>query len=216
MKKEFDEFYKKYKKQILPVGLFCLAIFIIFRVILPQLTSIGDSNQIISQKTSEAETLQNTLSILTNSNADEVSSDQKLVMQALPNSKDITLIFSALSSAAAASNVELKEFSLKIGGLYGRAANIATGGVKGVPAVDVIARVEAPDGESMVLFSNELQKRLPLSEIKKIDASSNLGTFDISFYYKTSDLALLSKQDKLTPLNQADLNLLNQLRENSK
>ncbi len=212
MREMYRKYYAKYKKQIIPILLISLSFFVIFRVILPQVSAISESNQAISEKIREVETLKDTLSALSSLNEADSVSNLQTSLKALPTSKDISIIFSALSSAATSSQSELKDFSLKVGGVYGRAAKVSSGGVKGVPAVDVIARVSSPNPENLILFSKELRERLPLAEVKRIDSNNDLGTFEIGFYYKVNDLSLISRQDKVLPLSQADLNLITQLK----
>lgn len=209
---ELKRYYVKYKKQLIPTVLLSLALFIIFRVILPQVSSISESNQAISDKARSVETLKSSLSALASLGETDSASNLELSLKALPASKDIALIYSALSSAATSSQSELRDFSLKVGGVYGRAVKVSSGGVKGVPAIDVLARVSAANPSNLIVFSKELQERLPLAEVKRIDSNKDLGTFEIGFYYKTYDLSLISRQDKVLSLSQQDLNLLNQLK----
>ena len=131
----------------------------------------------------------------------------------MPTSKDITKIFGALTSAARASNTELKEFSLKVGGVFGKSDALNPPAAVGVPQISVVARVSSPDASGLISFAQKLNQRLPLSEVKKIEAIGNLGVFDIGFYYKPLDQNLISKKDKVVPLSEADRNLLNQLAE---
>lgn len=214
MKQEFFQIYIKYKNQILPITFILLSLFIAFRVILPQFSSISETYTAIESKKQELLTLNSSIKVLENTSDDQISQDLTIATDALPTSKDVTKIFGAMTSAARASNTELNEFSLKVGGVFGKA--VGQGDVAstiGVPQVSVVARVSSSDAPGLIQFAQELDKTLPLSEIKRIDTVSNLGTFEISFYYKPIDLNLVSKKDKVTPLTQADRNLLNQLAE---
>ncbi|OGH18761.1 MAG: hypothetical protein A2868_03245 [Candidatus Levybacteria bacterium RIFCSPHIGHO2_01_FULL_40_15b] len=213
MKQKLFQIYTKYKKQILPLALILLSLFIAFRVILPQFSLISETNSIIENKKQELETLNNSIRVLETTSDDAVSEDLAISTNALPTSKDVTKIFGALSSAASASNTELNEFSLKIGGVFGKEVSPADASAIGVPQVSVVAKVSSSDTSNLIQFGQKLDQTLPLSEIKQIDAVGNLGTFEIKFYYKPIDLNIVSKKDKVTPLSQADRNLLNQLAE---
>ncbi|MBI4092145.1 MAG: hypothetical protein HY427_03015 [Candidatus Levybacteria bacterium] len=213
MKRELFQIYTKYKKQILPLTLILLSLFIAFRVILPQFSSISQTNAAIESKRQELETLSNSIKVLETASDDAVSEDLTISTDALPTSKDVTKIFGALSSAASTSNTELNEFSLKIGGVFGKEVSPADTSAIGVPQVSVVAKVSSSDTSNLIQFAKRLDTTLPLSEIKQIDAVGNLGTFEINFYYKPIDLNLVSKKDKVVPLTQADRNLLNQLAE---
>ena len=212
MKEEFNRIFKKYKKQIFPIVLIGLSVFIVFRVILPQISEITSTSQKISQKKEELVTLSNSVATLSTLNDQNLTSNLKLTTTALPTSKDITKIFSALTSAASAANAELLEFSLKVGGVYGGDSDKSpTRSVIGAPHLSVVARIGADDADAIVAFAKAVNERLPLSEVKKIEANSAIGTFELDFFYKPADLNLISKQDKVSPISQADQNLINQL-----
>lgn len=208
---ELKRYYVKYKKQILPLVFLSLSFFLIFRVILPQTSAISESNQLISSKTSQIDTLQKTLSVVSSQNDSLIEEQMDTATKALPGIKNIAIIFEALTSAAAASGSELREFSLKVGGVYGRAAKV-TGFVKGVPSISVTARISGTPFD-LIKFSKEAQERLPLAEVKALDTSKDTGTFEIDFFYKPYDIAAIAKQEKVSSLTQVDLNLLTQLKE---
>lgn len=208
--KELVEIYKKYKQQILPLAFMLFSIFILFRVIIPQFSTISETNNLIISKKEELSVLNNSLKIIESADRDQVARDFGISTTALPTAKDIVKIFSALTSATAKSDTELKEFSLKIGGLYGKIIE-NTSQVIGAPDVAVVANVQSENPANFIEFARELSKTLPLSEIKKINTTGNLGVYEISFYYKPLDLTLVSKSDKVQELSQADKNLLNEL-----
>ena len=211
MKEKLSIIYVKHKRQIIPVVFIGLSFFIIFGIIIPQGSSISEANKTISAKQQEVDSLAQTLKLLSSLNENEVSSNLSTTTKALPTAKDISLIFTALTSAAAASETNIRDFSLKIGRLYGKAEEANT--TLGVPEVEVIVRVSASSSSGFVSFSNEMQKRLPLSEIKKIDTNGIDGAYELSFYYKPHDISKISSQTTVAPLSQSDLNLINQLRE---
>ena len=211
MKEKLSRIYIKYKRQIVPVVFVSLSFFIIFGIIIPQVSSISKTNKTISEEQQKVDSLSQTLRLLSALNENEVSSNLSTTTKALPTTKDISLIFTALTSAAGASGTNIRDFSLKIGGLYGKVEE--TGATRGVPSIEVIVRASAPSSSSFVNFSKEIQKKLPLSEIEKIDISGFDGTYELNFYYKPHDISQISGQTSVAPLSQSDLNLINQLRE---
>src|SRR3990167_1321002 len=211
MKQKLSQIYTKYKNQILQAFFVFLSLFIVFRVILPQISVISEAGHTIEAKREELETLTNSIRVIENTNDDAISQDLAISTDALPTSKDIVKIFSALTSAARASNTELREFSLVVGRVFGKTDLDSQSSAIGVPELSVVAREVSPDASDLIQFAQKLNQTLPLAEIKKIDAGNNLGTFNINFYYKPLDLSLISKNDKVLPLSQADRNLLNQL-----
>ncbi|HVZ66886.1 MAG TPA: hypothetical protein VG917_01360 [Patescibacteria group bacterium] len=211
--KELQPYYLKYKNFILPTVFIMLSFFILFRVIMPQITSIASANQDIESKSTDVQTLQSSLSALSNADESAINDDLDTVVKALPVSKNITQIFEALSSAAGASSVDLKEYSLKVGGIYGRAEKVAQTSVKGVPSVDVEVKVGGASPRQIVDFTKQIQQRLPLSEVTQINSNGNNASLIISFFYKPLDLTLVSRQDNVTGVNQNDQTVINQLKD---
>lgn len=212
MKKDLKQSYVKYKKQLTPIIFLALSLFIIFGVIVPQLSAVSESSRQIQNNAKDVEELKKTLSVVASQNEADLTSDLSTSLKALPHSKDITLIFGALSSSAASSQIQLREFSLEVGGLFG-GAQASSVNIKGSPSVNVIARVSAGNPFILIKFSNEIQKRLPLAQVTQIDANEALATFNISFYYKPLDLTLISREPNAAPLTQADSDLINKLKE---
>ncbi len=207
--KELYPYYIKYKNILIPSGLFLLGLFLLFAVIMPQLSAIGESNSQISAANEKINTLQNSISVVESANTAQTQENLQTVTKALPTAKDIALIFEALSDTANKAGVSLDDFSLKVGGLYGKAEQVETGGVTGVPGIDVEIRVTG-DAKSFVAFAQSLQQALPLSEIKLVEMNDGEANYDVSFFYKPIDLSVV-KQDNVPPLSQSDVNLINQL-----
>ena len=212
MEKEIRVFYSKYKPIILPSVLIFLSIFTIFKVILPQLDSISGSNQLIDAGNLRVSSLQNDLAKVTALSDSQVDENLSIATQSLPTSKDIALIFTALSDSASDAGVNLKDFSLKVGGVFGRAAKVDKD-LKAAPALTVSVRIQSDDAKETAAFAQALQKRIPLAEVKTITALSNGADFSVNFFYKPVDIAGVSNTDNLKLPTQADLNLLNQLKE---
>lgn len=211
MKQELQRIYLKYKKQVVPTIIVSAILFILLRIIFPQLGEISEKEQEIELLITENENLQHTVNTLTNFNSAGAEQDIDLVTSALPTSKDISIIFSAITEIAAEAQVNVTDFSLTVGGLYGRAIEGAN--IKGVPSLDVTVRFESADPRNYILLAEIIQRKLPLVEIKSIDTASSRGLFELSFFYKPIDLTLLSKNAIVKPLSQAEMNTLTQLRE---
>jgi hypothetical protein len=213
MKAELYQTYTKYKQQILPLLLAILSIFIVLRVILPQISSISETNSLIESKQQELNTLLSSLRVLETTPDDTLENDFAIAGSALPISKDVSRLVEAMNSAARASNTKLGEFSFKIGGVFGKENASGETSDIGVPQASVVTRVSSDDPYSLILFAEKLSQTLPLSEIRKIDTVGNTGVFEVEFYYKPVDVNLISRTDRVLPLNQNDRNLLNQLKE---
>lgn len=200
-----------YKKLMIPAALVLSSVIILLFIILPQISSISDQLLIIKNQQEEVSTLKASLNVLTGQPNTELDTGFATSIHALPTGKDIALIFSVLSESATATNIILKEFSLTIGGVHGRAAKLDSGAT--LPKVNVTASIGGTERRDFVSFASELQKRLPLSELSRLDMSEDSATVEIAFFYKPYDITQTKKLDKILPLSQADLNLLNKLRE---
>jgi len=212
MEEKLKSFLAKHKKILVPVVLDLLALFLVFWVILPQFTEIPETTSQIKGQNSRITTLNQSLSNIRSASDTEVDENFNTAVRALPTNKEVALIFSALSAAASASNTQLETFSLSVGGIFGRATEL-TQGVTNAPTITVTARIRGIDSRSMTQFSNELTKRLPLAEIKNISITSDSAYYEVGFFYKPVDTSKIEKQDKVTLLNQSEINLLNQLKE---
>ena len=203
----------RYKKFIIPLVLNLLTVFLVFWVIFPQIGQIPQQLSKIKTQTSQNKTLNESLSLLRSLPDSEVDENFTTVVSALPTTKDVALIFSSLSSAASASNTQVESFSLNAGGIFGRAAELSDTGTITTPTLSVIAQVGGASAASLTQFGSELTVRLPVAEIRNLGLANDSATYEIGFYYKPLDTAKIDRQDKIIPLSQSEINLLNQLKE---
>lgn len=209
--KDIKTFLLKHKKFLLPAGLGIASVFLVFFVILPQISSISDKQATVRDQEEEVATLKNSLAAVNSISESELSSDFTTATHALPIDKDITAIYNALSDSAAQSNTQLLDFTLTVGAVYGRGVDVPSG--SGVaPSINVTAHVSGQNAQEMVAFSRQMAQKLPLAEIKKVSVSEVQAVYEIGSFYKPVDAAKLAKQDLIRLPNQNDKNLLNQLK----
>lgn len=209
--KEVYSYVIKYKRFIVQILLGLSSVVMIFWVIFPEISWISNELSEIKSRSEVASTLKQSLSVISSAPDEALDDNFNTAVHALPPGKDVVLIFSALSSAAAASNTTLEDFSLTVGGIYGRAAKVISG-VGSAPSVDVSAHVGGASPESLIDFARALSQKLPLSEVSKINISGSGASYQVSFFYKPYDTSQMAKQDKVALPPQSDLNLLNQLK----
>lgn len=205
-------FYKKYKPFIFSGVFLFFAFFIVFQVIMPQISSIFSLQEKISAKSEEASLLQMSLDNLASLDSTRLAADFKTVNSALPTAKDIGGMFSALNLAAGKSNVTIRGFSLKVGKLFGTQTTPQTN-TFGVPYLTVSAKASASDSRNFITFLSELQKSFPISEVRSMNAESSTANFEINFYYQPLDIKALVKQERVEPLTKSENNLLEELRD---
>ena len=209
---DFRPLYLKYKTYLFPACLLLASFFVLLTIVLPQVSEIQNIRQDIEAKKSQVAKLEKTYETLSKVDDSASKTNFSILTKALPSSKDLSLIFSALTSASSIANVELSSFSLKVGDVYGDKADVASA-VSGFPAITVEATIKALSSLGLVKFVEEMHKKLPLSEVKKISGVEDTTTITMSFFYKPYDLTNLSKQDQLSPISASEQQILDQLKD---
>lgn len=198
-------YIRKYRSNFLPVSLFLLSLFIIYRIIFPQLTTISRVRQDISGAEARVNDLSTSLATLRSLTDADIEEKFKKVNSALPANKDIVTIFTTMTSVASDTDVEVESFTINVGDVYkknkdqGEQVPAAVQTV--APALDIQLGVEASSYENVVQFSNKLQNSLPLSEVKSVSAVNNNGQYKISFFYKPYQVEDLEVQKVIQPLS---------------
>lgn len=208
--KELDFIYRKHKKKILPLIFGFVSVFVFFRIIIPQWSDITDVQSLLTTKNKVVEAKGATVDLLNSLSQDNVDSDYALATTALPNQKDIVLIFSELSDAASKSNVKLGGFSLKVGGIYTTTKNTksADKSINGIPYLNILVNVSGKN-DNLRKFADVIYKSMPVVEIKSIDITKNDARYDVNFYFKPVALKAPNADStaltSLTPLQASQL-----------
>ncbi len=188
MKKEYEFLGKKYTAtEILAGALAVLSFFILLYVVIPQFTNMGEQREAVNIVQERINTLEQSNSVLKQTDSAKLAEDLRLVNRALPNNKNIVSIFSTISHLASESNIALEGFTIKVGELYTKDEGKQKDQMKnevGVPTLDVVISIGMDDSRDIVEFTNKLYKTLPVAQIKTLDTRENKGTLEISFYYR--------------------------------
>jgi len=210
LKFKLPNYLNKYKRFLIPIIFILLSVFMIFLIIIPQFSQISDLNNQVSAENDKVNTLQTSLNALSSMDDHDLETKKSIATDALPTTKDVSRIFSALAAAADASQTNLGDFSLDAGPVFGSAL-LNESKVQGTPSLEVTVRVEGSDASNLADFAKELQKTLPLSEVKKINSTDSSANYTVGFFYKPVDLSVISKQEKVTLPSQSTDALLNQM-----
>lgn len=208
--KELDFIYRKHKKKILPLVFGFVSVFVFFRIIVPQWSDISDVQSLLTTKNKVVEAKGATVDLLNSLSQEGVDSDYTLATTALPNQKDVVLIFSELSDAASKSNVKLGGFTLKVGGIYTVSKNVKTTekSINGIPYLNILVNISGKN-ESLRKFADVLYRSIPVVEIKNIDITKSDARYDVNFYFKPVALkapdADSTALTSLTPLQASQL-----------
>lgn len=208
---ELNFIYKKHKNQLIPAVLFLAAFFVIFRIILPQLSDISNVNEEISNKNKSIETLKSALNILQGTPDEVIDENYELVTTALPVEKDIILIFNELNSAAQKASVKLGGFSLKVGGVYSKQRTTFAGKtISGIPYLNILVKATG-DTDKLKEFADVMYKSIPLIEIKKVDINKKDAQYESNFFFNPVAIRSNKANSQLTQLDASENSLLKQL-----
>lgn len=212
--KALKEIYKKRKKQLLPVILFLAAVVIFLRIILPQLSDIGEARSEIGKKEATVTAKEKNLQFLSTIPDEIIENDFRIATIAVPTQKDIILIYTELIDASLRAGVTLGGFSVQLGGVYTKDEGEAAAEQRsqiGVPFVNILVNVAGPS-LSVKNFADELYKSIPLVEIVKVNLLDNEAKYDVNFYYKPISLRPQGGSTEiLVPLTKEEDDLLKEL-----
>ena len=105
--KDLNKYYQKYHVMLVPAVLLVASVIIVVFVVIPQISSISTTSATLSQKRDQVAQLTTSLTTIQNANDDQVNDNLAIVTTALPTTKDVLLIFNALTNAAADSGAHL-------------------------------------------------------------------------------------------------------------
>lgn len=212
MKIDYRLLFIKYKKFLVPIGAIVGVFLLTFLVIIPQFSQITEKMREISDKRAEIKMLNNSINTVRTTPDSVLEENYDVATKALPLEKNVEYIFSALSTAASVSNTQLEDFSVEVGGIYGRAAKLPEGLVA-APQINVSAHIGGNSARDVVGFMQVLAETLPVSQISKVDISTGGGSYKLNFFFKPVDAAKIANQFDIQPLSQSELNLLKKLKE---
>ncbi len=217
--KELDLLYRKHKKQIVPLVFGFAAVFVVFRIILPQWSDITEVQQLLTSKGEVVKAKQETVDLLNSLPQENVNTNYSVATTALPPQKDIVLLFSELNDASARADVKLGGFTVKVGGVYSATnTNKDTDkSINGIPYLNILISVSG-QSDALRKFADVMYKSMPIVEIKNIDIAKNDARYDVNFYFRPIALKA-AKSDStaltnLTPLQISQLKELNSWKGN--
>lgn len=213
--KELLHIYKKRKQQLVPLVFGFAAIFVIFRIVMPQISDIQNALTLITEKEAEIKAKEESISLLSSIPNETVDGDFGLVTTALPIQKDIILIFEELNTVANESNVQLGGYSVKVGGIYdsGKMPKKNERVIAGVPFLNILVNVTG-ESSDVIQFAETLYKSIPLVEIKSVDIGRGNARYDVNFFYKPVAIRPnVAETQALEPLTPAENAQLAELRE---
>lgn len=172
----FQILYLKNKLYITPTLIIVVCIALIVFVLIPQI------QEIISLR-SESEVLPQRIRILSNNatfmshlNTETLDNQVSIVAQALPSQRGYAAIINAITNTSRASGVSVGDYSFVVG-------EISTKSAQPVASVSVDLTLNG-DLRATSRFIKELYKQLPITAIKKIEATGNTSHVLAEFFFR--------------------------------
>ncbi len=193
----------------------CLLIIVVF--IVPQLQNWFSLQAEISATQSRIKTLKDNISYLQITDSQSIDADFNTAIAALPANKEFIGILGAISAAASVNNVSLQDYSFSPAIASVQSVGPANDGVKqdisanGMTPIQVSLVVQG-DVDSINGFIQEMEKRLPLSEIKEADFNQGKAQIVVSFYTRSFPKLKLSNSASINTLSAKDRALLQKLK----
>lgn len=211
------DFLKNNKRLIGPAVLFILSIFILLRVVIPMISSIGQERSKLAESKARLEKLNSSQNAIQEINANNITQNINLANKAFPMNKEIIQIYTTVVDVAAQDGLQVESFSVKVGQVYNKDGAVTTDEKQGedgeFPTLDISVGVSASDTNSLFEFSNNLMKALPLANVNRLSTTEGNGEYDLSFYYKPINTSTLSQQEFVTPLTETEKQSLKTIEE---
>ncbi len=212
--------YSIYFPIFLPSVAAIVCLIVIFAFVLPQIQSWFSLQDEIKATEGRIQTIKDNISYLQVVDGQTVDADFHTATLALPAEKDFMGILNVISDAASSSNVALQDYSFTPPSVTKKNAGAATTttttdpSTVGMTPVRVSLVVEGKIG-AVNDFVNNIEKKLPLAEVKEVDFGETKAQIVINFYTRSFPDITLANGDTINVLNQSDRILLQKLRTQS-
>ena len=197
--------YNRNKHFLIPFFVILICIGLIVQVIVPQIRTffkVREEAENASQRLAE---LKKELDVLSSLDENMLESQLKITSFALPINKDFGGILSALYSAAQASGVNVGAFSFQLGDLSKSEEKDAK-----FPSIELTVNFENDIG-AVNNFIDIVGKTLPISDISAVSTDNDSSSVSLLFYYKVLSTSDIQKDERIVPISNDKLSLLDKL-----
>ncbi|MCL4354629.1 hypothetical protein M1349_04150 [Patescibacteria group bacterium] len=171
-------FYLKNKTYILQVFMIIVSLFLVIFVLIPGIQNFMILREEAGKELSKLKLLKDNLNTLTQLDEGLLDNQLKIAKQAVPPGKDFASILSAVSIAAAKSNVSLGDFEFQVGDLIKNPKNLSR-----FPTLELLINVNT-DLTGTSRFIKEIERTLPFSGVVSVKNSGKTSAISLIFYYK--------------------------------
>lgn len=211
--------YSIYFPVFFPSVAVIICLIVIMAFVLPQIQSWFSLQDEIKATEERIQTIKDNISYLQVVDGQSVDADFHTATLALPAEKDFMGILNVISDAASSSNVALQDYSFTPPTVNKKsAATTATtstdASTVGMTPVRVSLVVEGKIA-GVNAFVKNIEKKLPLAEVKEVDFGETKAQIVINFYTRSFPDISLANGETINVLSQSDRILLQKLRAQS-
>ncbi len=196
--------FKENRPYIASVVLVLVSIILFVQFVIPQYQGLLTANKQVEEMSSRMVTLKANLDVLTNINDEVLNSQLKMLISALPLSKDFVAILSSVYSAAQKAGVSLGSFSIKLGDV----SKSENG--KGFSVVKLTVPINA-GALGVNSFISIINKTFPLSDVTSVKIGEKSSEVDLSFQYAILSASNYSQNARISAISQKGLRIIAEL-----
>lgn len=197
--------YNRNKHFFIPFFVILICIGLIVRVIVPQIETFFKVRKEAENASQRLAELKKDLITLSSVDGNTLESQLKITSFALPINKDFGGILSALYSAAKDSGVNVGTFSFQLGDLSKSEEKDAK-----LPSIELTVNFENDIG-AVNNFIDIIGKTLPISDISAVRTDNDSSSVSLLFYYKVLSTSDIQKDERIVPISNEKLSLLDKL-----
>lgn len=197
--------YSAYFPVMMPILIISIGLLTFILFILPQMNNLFSVQEEVQATQSRIAVMRENNRFLSNLNKADIDRDFTVATEALPSNKDFIGILNAISKAALSSNVSLGDYDFFLG-----TVNTDTSEKNVNPDADLVNISLKIDGNITDInnFMLEIEKKLPLAEIKTVNFSDNTAEVLLVFHVKPLPDLDINYSDQLEYYSQSERNML--------
>lgn len=155
-----------------------IGLLLIWEAIIPQVGSWFSIQTEVKRLNTEISLLKSNQTLLDSMNGPQLEEQFSVATAALPYEKDYAGVISSIDDATILSGMQRDDYSLQIGDLSTKSAQLA-------PETSLSVKIALKGTvEQMQHFLEEINKKLPLSEVVTISYGNSGATIELIYFYK--------------------------------
>lgn len=203
-----------YYSMLIIGGIIAVCVALIFFVIIPQIQSLFPLQQEISATQARIKVLNKNIAYMGSLDKDELDSQFKTAVNALPTERDFANIIDSVAHAATKSTVTLEDYSFYVGNVASLSATEAqTSALQNGLVTTTLSLSFRGSVDNIKDFLQIVRESLPLSHVREVEETQNETTLNIFFLQKPLPPMSLGSDEVVTPLSNEKKLLLNMLSE---